>query len=56
MKRIPYFCDYSTSKDIEFYTYSRAMVYLEDDEIRGGRDPSFFEFPEPRLGHKPSTN
>jgi hypothetical protein len=51
MKRIPYFCDYSTAKDIEFYPDSRAMVYLEDDEIRGGRDPSLFEFQEPRLDH-----
>ncbi|KAJ0416882.1 hypothetical protein BJY00DRAFT_316439 [Aspergillus carlsbadensis] len=51
MKKLPYISDYSTTKDIEFYTYSRAMVYLEDDEIRGGRDPTFFEFQEPRLFH-----
>ncbi|KAL3489584.1 hypothetical protein BJX62DRAFT_238981 [Aspergillus germanicus] len=51
IKRIPYICDYSTTKDIEFYPDSRAMVYLEDDEIRGGRDPSLFEFQEPRLDH-----
>jgi hypothetical protein len=51
MKRLPYISDFSTTKDIEFYTYSRAMVYLEDDEIRGGRDPTFFEFQEPRLFH-----
>ncbi|KAL6229087.1 hypothetical protein BDW75DRAFT_225707 [Aspergillus navahoensis] len=51
MKRLPYFCDASTSKDIEFYIDSRAMVYLEDNEIRGGRDPSLFAFQEPRLDH-----
>jgi hypothetical protein len=51
MKRLPYISDCSTTKDIEFYTYSQAIVYLEDDEIRGGRDPTFFEFQEPRLFH-----
>ncbi|KAL3440123.1 hypothetical protein BJX65DRAFT_315095 [Aspergillus insuetus] len=51
MKRLTYISDFSTTKDIGFYTYSRAMVYLEHDEIRGGRDPTFFEFQEPRLFH-----
>jgi hypothetical protein len=27
------------------------VVYLEDNEIRGGRDPSLFAFQEPRLDH-----
>jgi hypothetical protein len=51
MKRLPYLTNYQTTKQVEFYTYSRAMVYLEDDEIRGGRDPSFFEFQKPRLDY-----
>jgi hypothetical protein len=51
MKRIPYLYDALTSKRVEFYQYSRAMVYLEDDEIRGGRDPGLFEVQEPRLDH-----
>ncbi|KAL2837235.1 hypothetical protein BJY01DRAFT_251557 [Aspergillus pseudoustus] len=51
MKRIPYLYDAPTSRMVEFYEYSRAMVYLEDDEIRGGRDPDLFEVQEPRLDH-----
>lgn len=49
MKRLPYFRFSGISGDIEFiYPYSRAFVYLEDYEIRGGRDPDRFEFDEPR--------
>ncbi|KAL3446350.1 hypothetical protein BJX65DRAFT_279437 [Aspergillus insuetus] len=51
MKQLPYLTNYQTTKQVEFYTYSRAMVYLEDDEIRGGRDPNFFEFQKPRLDY-----
>ncbi|KAL2836712.1 hypothetical protein BJY01DRAFT_251822 [Aspergillus pseudoustus] len=51
MKRIPYFYDSSTSRNVEFHEYSRAMVYLEDAEIRGGRDPDLFEIQEPRLDY-----
>lgn len=49
MKRLPYLRFSGISGDIEFiYPYSRAFVYLEDYEIRGGRDPDRFEFDEPR--------
>ncbi|KAL3447878.1 hypothetical protein BJX65DRAFT_307555 [Aspergillus insuetus] len=51
MKRIPYFTDSSTSKYVEFFEYSRAIVYLEDEEVQGGRDPDLFEVQEPRLDH-----
>ncbi|CEL09172.1 hypothetical protein ASPCAL12312 [Aspergillus calidoustus] len=40
MKQLPYIKGSLVSMDIEVYKYSRAMVYLEDDEIRGGRDPT----------------
>lgn len=49
MKRLPYLRFSGISSDIEFiYPYSRAFVYLEDYELRGGRDPDRFEFDEPR--------
>ncbi|KAL4942931.1 hypothetical protein BDV06DRAFT_190998 [Aspergillus oleicola] len=51
MKRIPYFYDSDTSKNVEFFEYSRAMVYLEDEEVLGDRDPGMFEVQEPRLDH-----
>jgi hypothetical protein len=51
MKQLPYIKGSLVSMDIEVYKYSRAMVYLEDDEIRGGRDPTFFYFQEPRLDY-----
>jgi hypothetical protein len=51
MKQLPYIKGSLVSMDIEVYQYSRAMVYLEDDEIRGGRDPTFFYFQEPRLDY-----
>lgn len=49
MKRLPYFRFSGISGDIEFISpYSRAFVYLQDYEIRGGRDPERFQFDEPR--------
>ncbi|KAJ5729352.1 uncharacterized protein N7483_003860 [Penicillium malachiteum] len=49
MKRLPYVRFSGISNDIEFiYPYSRAYVYLEDYEIRVGRDPDFVGFDEPR--------
>lgn len=49
MKRLPYFRFSGISGDIEFILpFSRAFVYLQDYEIRGGRDPERFEFDEPR--------
>ncbi|KAL4880348.1 hypothetical protein BJY04DRAFT_219344 [Aspergillus karnatakaensis] len=52
MKRIPYFDDWYSAANVEFYTHSRAMVYLEDKEIRGGRDPDRFGgFDELRLDY-----
>ncbi|GAQ35280.1 hypothetical protein AtubIFM54640_002307 [Aspergillus tubingensis] len=47
MKRIPYFRFSGIADDVEFiHPYSRAFVYLEDDEIRGGRDPDRFSYSE----------
>ncbi|KAJ5732130.1 hypothetical protein N7493_003611 [Penicillium malachiteum] len=49
MKRLPYVRFSGISADIEFiHPYSRAYVYLEDYEIRVGRDPDFVGFDEPR--------
>ncbi|KAJ5198112.1 uncharacterized protein N7498_007229 [Penicillium cinerascens] len=49
MKRLPYLRFSGIAADIEFiYPYSRAFVYLEDYEIRGGRDPDRFSYEEPR--------
>lgn len=39
MKRIPYPVASGYAWEIPFAPYSRAFVYLEDDEIRAGRDP-----------------
>lgn len=40
MKRLPYFRFTRISDDIEFIRpFSREFVYLEDYEVRGGRDP-----------------
>ncbi|PWY62220.1 hypothetical protein BO83DRAFT_394177 [Aspergillus eucalypticola CBS 122712] len=51
MKRISFLRFSSIAADVEFINpYSRAFVYLEDDEIRGGRDPDRFSYYEaPRL-------
>lgn len=44
MKRLPYFRFSRTASDVEFiYRWSRAFTYLQDYEIRGGRDPDRFE-------------
>lgn len=49
MKRLPYLRFSGIAADIEFiYPYSRAFVYLEDYEIRGGRDPDRFIYEKPR--------
>ncbi|KAJ5287931.1 hypothetical protein N7478_003617 [Penicillium angulare] len=49
MKRLPYFRFSGISDDIEFiHPYSRAFVYLEESELRGGRDPDRFTFEKPR--------
>lgn len=48
MKRLPFFRFWGIGADIEFYPYSRAFVYLDDYEIRGGRDPDRFSYEEPR--------
>ncbi|KAJ6014086.1 hypothetical protein N7540_008677 [Penicillium herquei] len=49
MKQLPYIRFSGISSDIEFiHPYSRAFVYLEDYEIRVGRDPDFVGFDEPR--------
>lgn len=50
MKRLPYFRASELAADVPFAPLSRAFVYLEDDEIRGGRDPDRFMYEEPRLG------
>ncbi|PYH41017.1 uncharacterized protein BP01DRAFT_188624 [Aspergillus saccharolyticus JOP 1030-1] len=42
MKRLPYFQTSSLAHDIPFTPRSQAFVYLEDEEIRGGRDPEWY--------------
>ncbi|KAE8362899.1 hypothetical protein BDV27DRAFT_146575 [Aspergillus caelatus] len=50
MKRLPYFRASELAADIPFTSLSRAFVYLEDDEIRDGRDPDRFQDEGLRLG------
>ncbi|KAE8417989.1 hypothetical protein BDV36DRAFT_255107 [Aspergillus pseudocaelatus] len=50
MKRLLYIRYSGLAAYIEFIRpYSRAFVYLEHYEIRGGRDPDRFSYEEPRL-------
>ncbi|CAI7663952.1 unnamed protein product [Penicillium glandicola] len=49
MKRLPYIRWSQLASDIPFMRFSRPFVYLEDDEIRGGRDPDRFQVDEPRI-------
>lgn len=42
MRRIPYPRDSYTAKDFELFPWSRVFVYLEDDELRNGRDPDHY--------------
>ncbi|KGO67645.1 hypothetical protein PITC_064080 [Penicillium italicum] len=49
MKRLPYFRDYGFSAQGPFFPHSEMFVYLEDDQIRAGRDPEHWKFQEPKL-------
>lgn len=39
MRRIPYPRDSYLAKDFELFPWSRVFVYVEDEELRNGRDP-----------------
>ncbi|PYI08566.1 hypothetical protein BO78DRAFT_440486 [Aspergillus sclerotiicarbonarius CBS 121057] len=49
MKRLPYPLTPNLADDIPFMPLSRMFVYLQDDQIRAGRDPDRWGFEEPRL-------
>ncbi|RAH47410.1 uncharacterized protein BO95DRAFT_441231 [Aspergillus brunneoviolaceus CBS 621.78] len=48
MRRLPYPVSYHIAADLPFKEWSTAFAYIEDRQIRDGRDPGRWIFDEPR--------